>query len=127
MDDGIQCDDGARTCVAGICSDACINSADADVYSELTYVNDDGVTSTGTDAAPYFRIFNPYTQSKKFDAKGIFIKKYCPELLRLNGKTLHDPATLPPAERSKLDYPEPMVDHKQARERALRAFQSVKP
>lgn len=50
VDDGTQCDDGARTCVAGICSDACVNSADADVYSELTYVNDDGVTSTGTDA-----------------------------------------------------------------------------
>lgn len=83
--------------------------------------------STGTDAAPYFRIFNPYTQSKKFDAQGAFIKKYCPELLRLNGKTLHDPSTLPPTERSKLDYPEPMVDHKQARERALRAFQGVKP
>ena len=48
-------------------------------------------SSSGTDAAPYFRIFNPITQSKNFDADGLFIKKYVKELQDLNKKEIHDP------------------------------------
>jgi deoxyribodipyrimidine photo-lyase len=82
--------------------------------------------STGTDAAPYFRIFNPYSQSRKFDPQGIFIKRFCPELSGLSGKDLHDPTTLSPSQKSRLDYPKPIVDHKQARQRALRSFEAIK-
>ncbi len=81
--------------------------------------------STGTDAAPYFRIFNPYLQSKKFDPDGVFIKKFCPELSTLSEKALHDPVKLSSQRRSGVDYPPPIVDHKLARERALRAFRRL--
>lgn len=77
--------------------------------------------STGTDAAPYFRIFNPASQSSKFDAEGRFIKKWCPELAKLNGPELHEPGLLG-LRRHTVDYPEPVVDHAAARERVLRAF-----
>jgi deoxyribodipyrimidine photo-lyase len=52
--------------------------------------------STGADAQPYFRIFNPYTQSEKFDKEGIFIKEHCPELASLNSKTIHRPEGVAP-------------------------------
>ncbi len=73
--------------------------------------------STGTDAAPYFRIFNPITQAKRFDAQGDFIKHYVPELAELSGKALLEPWTVAGHE-----YAPPIVDHKFARERALAAF-----
>ncbi len=78
--------------------------------------------STGTDAAPYFRIFNPVSQSKKFDPEGEFIRKYCPELESLGGKEIHDPFASESLFREEIDYPRPMVDLKEARERALAAF-----
>ncbi len=79
--------------------------------------------STGTDAAPYFRIFNPFSQSKKFDAKGEFIKKYCPELAPVSAKALHDSELLKAEiEFFKVDYPAPVVDHSEARYRAIAAF-----
>lgn len=74
--------------------------------------------STGTDAAPYFRIFNPMTQSKRFDPEGMFIKQYCPELAALNAKEIHEPAK----SKIALDYPQPIVDHRAARERILKMF-----
>lgn len=79
--------------------------------------------SVGTDAAPYFRIFNPWSQSSRFDPEGKFIKEYCPELEQLEAKQLHDPKKLTKALESGLDYPKPMIDHKEGRERALKAFQ----
>lgn len=75
--------------------------------------------STGTDAVPYFRIFNPITQSKKCDPEGDYIRRYVPELASLDQDSIHNPTAL---ERQRLNYPEPMVDLSQARERALAAF-----
>jgi deoxyribodipyrimidine photo-lyase len=75
--------------------------------------------STGTDAAPYFRIFNPITQAKRFDGAGEFIHTWVPELRDLSGKALLEPWTV-----GGHDYPAPIVDHKFARERALAAFKN---
>ena len=81
-------------------------------------------SSTGTDAAPYFRIFNPVTQSEKFDSEGVFIKHWLPELAELNKKEVHNPASRRwPVWRGRL--PAPIVDLKKSRERALAAFQSL--
>ncbi len=78
--------------------------------------------STGTDAAPYFRIFNPTTQSTRFDADGEFIAHWLPELAKLSAKERHAP---PQDLLSNVDYPAPIVDHKAARQRALEAFKSL--
>ena len=72
--------------------------------------------STGTDAAPYFRVFNPIAQSKKFDPHGEFIKRYCPELAMLHAKQIHQPNT------QDLDYPPPIVDLNATRADAIAAF-----
>lgn len=74
--------------------------------------------STGTDSVPYFRIFNPVTQSKRFDPKGEFIRHYVPELAHLSDKDIHMPTKL---NRPK-GYPEPMVDLSYGRNRALTTF-----
>jgi deoxyribodipyrimidine photo-lyase len=87
--------------------------------------------STGTDAAPYFRVFNPVLQSKKFDPRGEFIREMLPALRPLRGDAIHEPWTLPPLEAEALgfrlgrDYPAPIVDHAFARERALAAYAPV--
>lgn len=82
--------------------------------------------STGTDAAPYFRIFNPFSQSKRFDAEGKFIKQLCPELAGVSTKQLHDASKLSAArEKLELSYPDFVVDHKFARERVLAAFKAI--
>ena len=73
--------------------------------------------STGVDAAPYFRIFNPITQSEKFDKKGDFIKKWLPELESV--KNIHDPST---EERRETGYSEHLVDLKQSRKQAIEIF-----
>lgn len=75
--------------------------------------------STGTDAVPYFRIFNPTTQGQRFDADGAFIKRYVPELSALSGKALHQP-------RDVENYPAPIVDHRQSRETCLALFQQIR-
>jgi len=80
-------------------------------------------SSTGTDAAPYFRIFNPITQSKNFDSDGLFIKKYVTELKELDGKEIHDPTE---KIRNHLNYPSQILDLKQSRLRAIEAFNSAK-
>ncbi len=82
--------------------------------------------STGTDAAPYFRIMNPYSQSKKFDPEGEFIRKFVPELAELDAKDIHDPSQFPPIARDRLDYPAPIVDVKASRMRAIEAFKALK-
>lgn len=75
--------------------------------------------ATGTDAAPYFRIFNPFSQSKKFDADGDYIRRFVPELADAPEAALHDPDKLSELD---LDYPAPIIQHAAARERALSAF-----
>lgn len=82
--------------------------------------------STGCDAQPYFRIFNPITQSQKFDPKGQFIRRYVPELANLDDKAIHAPwqaKQLPLGFRLGRDYPHPIVDHAAQRLRALALFE----
>ncbi|ROQ27442.1 deoxyribodipyrimidine photo-lyase [Gallaecimonas pentaromativorans] len=78
--------------------------------------------STGTDAAPYFRIFNPTEQGKRFDPKGQFIRNWVPELQSVSDKYLFEPAAYPGA----LDYPQPIVNHKEARLKTLALFKAIK-
>lgn len=78
--------------------------------------------STGTDAQPYFRIFNPYLQSKKFDPDGVYIRKYVPELRELDNKHIHEPYKY----KHEADYPKPVVDHYEEREKALAMFKALK-
>jgi deoxyribodipyrimidine photo-lyase len=79
--------------------------------------------STGCDAAPYFRVFNPTRQSERFDPDGDFIRRFVPELTSLNAKQIHDP---PQSERDALGYPAPVIDYKAARKRAIAAFEDLK-
>ncbi|TMP31727.1 deoxyribodipyrimidine photo-lyase [Pseudoalteromonas rubra] len=77
--------------------------------------------STGCDAQPYFRIFNPISQSEKFDPQGDFIRKFVPELSEIPAKSIHFPHDY--LQAFSIDgYVEPIVEHKAARERALAAF-----
>ncbi|CAK1884657.1 deoxyribodipyrimidine photo-lyase [Vibrio crassostreae] len=79
-------------------------------------------SSTGCDAQPYFRIFNPITQSEKFDPKGIFIRKYIPELQNIPDKHVHFPHDFIAKNGIDSEYWQPIVEHKQARLRALAFF-----
>ncbi|KAG2186154.1 hypothetical protein INT43_002592, partial [Umbelopsis isabellina] len=86
------------------------------------------VASTGTDAQPYFRIFNPYSQSEKFDPDGIYIKRWVPELAGLKTvAAVHNPhSVLSKKEIAAMGYRDtPIVEHKMARERAIEAFKLV--
>jgi deoxyribodipyrimidine photo-lyase len=86
----------------------------------------------GADAAPYFRIFNPLLQSRKFDADGNYLKHWLPELESLHAEYLHAPWEAPGSVlrgagiRMGKDYPEPIIDHSMARARALKAFDQFK-
>lgn len=80
--------------------------------------------STGTDAAPYFRVFNPTIQSEKFDPDGSYIRKWVNELKDCPVKYIHAPGKWL-KQQGRTDYPQPIVDHKQARERVLEAFKSL--
>ena len=88
--------------------------------------------STGTDSVPYFRIFNPTTQSEKYDKNGDFIKKYIPELRNISSLKIHDPSTLSEKEQNEFqvfigkDYPEPIVSHKERRKLAIKTFEDCK-
>jgi len=83
-------------------------------------------SSSGCDAQPYFRIFNPTSQSEKFDAEGRFIRRYCPELAGLDAKAIHAPWERAPLAMQGVDYPRPVVDHAVARERTLARYAVVK-
>ena len=78
--------------------------------------------STGTDAAPYFRVFNPMTQGERFDPDGDYIKTHVPELRALDTADLHKPQRL--AKYKPEEYPDMIVDLKASRERAIAAFKS---
>ena len=82
--------------------------------------------STGTDAAPYFRIFNPTTQGEKFDREGEFIRRWIPELSHVPGKAIHEPWKWAMKESITLDYPQPIVDHKLARQQTLAAYEAAR-
>lgn len=87
---------------------------------------------TGTDAAPYFRIFNPVSQSQKFDPQGSYIRHWLPELANVSEQYIHAPWQMPPLEQKRVhcqlghDYPNPIIDHKFARDRTLAAYKAVK-
>jgi len=80
------------------------------------------VASTGSDAQPWFRIFNPVTQSRRFDPKGAFIRRYLPELAACPDKWIHAPWLMPEEERLKIEYPDPIVDHAIARRKTLEIY-----
>jgi deoxyribodipyrimidine photo-lyase len=90
------------------------------------------VAGCGADAAPYFRIFNPCTQGEKFDPQGKYTRKFVPELAKLPDKYLFHPWDAPAEVLKKAgitlgeNYPEPMVDLKASRDRALAAYDLVK-
>ena len=80
--------------------------------------------STGTDAVPWFRLFNPVTQSQRFDPQGRFIKQWLPELRELDRREIHDPS---PLSRAMCGYPAPLVGLADSRARALAAFKNLPP
>jgi deoxyribodipyrimidine photo-lyase len=86
----------------------------------------------GTDAAPYFRVFNPVVQGQKFDPNGDYVRRWVAELARVPAKFIHNPWTMPPSEQARAvcvignDYPAPISDHAFARERALAAYAQAK-
>ena len=79
--------------------------------------------STGTDAAPYFRVFNPFSQSQRFDPEGEFIRSFVPELKNVPAKALHDPTKLEKYRPS--DYPQLIVDIKASRKAAIDKFSEI--
>ena len=89
-------------------------------------------SSSGCDAQPYFRIFNPVTQSERFDTEGKFIKRYLPQLAKLNAKQIHAPWLLTQMELEMAgitlgkNYPAPVVIHAEAREKTLARYAVVK-
>jgi deoxyribodipyrimidine photo-lyase len=90
------------------------------------------VTGSGADAAPYFRIFNPVLQGRKFDADGAYVRRWCPELERLPDSFIHAPHEAPEAILRGAgvvigrDYPAPIIDLAEGRARALAAFAAIK-
>lgn len=90
------------------------------------------VAGSGADAAPYFRVFNPILQGKKFDPDGVYVRRWVPELKALPDKLIHQPWTATPLELASAgvtlgkNYPEPIVDHRVGRERALAAYAKLR-
>lgn len=87
--------------------------------------------SVGADAQPYFRVFNPYLQSKKFDPEGAFIREWCPELAGLGNDAIHEPDKFPMEAAAAgiflgETYPFPIVDHSIQREKAVKLLQAAK-
>ncbi len=89
------------------------------------------VAGTGADAAPYFRVFNPVTQSRKFDSGGNYVRTWVPELAGLDSRAIHAPWEVPPLDLAEAGvvlgdtYPEPYVDHAVARDRTLAAYEEA--
>ncbi len=102
---------------------------DADPASNVA--NWQWVAGCGADAAPYFRIFNPVLQGRKFDPEGDYVRAFVPELRQLPAKYIHTPHEAPPhilqeaGIKLGTDYPPPLVDRTRARTRALNAFKSL--
>ncbi len=79
---------------------------------------------TGTDASPYFRIFNPTTQAKRFDPDGDYVRRYVPELADVDTKFVHEPWDAPDGPPA--GYPSPIVDHGEEREESLRRYEATR-
>lgn len=104
----------------------------ADHLIDLDFSSNNGgwqwSASTGVDAQPYFRIFNPYLQSKKFDPDGNYIRKYVSELKNVPSEFIHEPQLLNEKQQDQFgvkigsNYPFPIVDHMKAKEEAIRRF-----
>jgi deoxyribodipyrimidine photo-lyase len=90
------------------------------------------VAGSGADAAPYFRVFNPILQGEKFDPDGAYVRRWVPELAKLPNDLIHEPWSATPLELAAAgvelgkNYPQPIVDHKAGRERALAAYAKVR-
>jgi deoxyribodipyrimidine photo-lyase len=90
------------------------------------------VAGTGPDAAPYFRVFNPVTQSRAHDPTGAYIRRWVPELARLDDTAVHAPWMVGPLELALAgvtlgeQYPAPIVDHAGARVRAIDAYRAAR-
>lgn len=84
------------------------------------------VASTGTDSVPFFRIFNPEIQSKKFDSSGNFIRKYIPELKNVPTSEIHNPHSWIKKQLFSIDYPEPIINHNVCRKTTLSIFNRAK-
>lgn len=90
------------------------------------------VAGSGADAAPYFRVFNPILQGEKFDPDGGYVRRWVPELAQLPDDLIHQPWTATPIELASAGielgktYPQPIIDHKQGRERALAAYAKIR-
>jgi deoxyribodipyrimidine photo-lyase len=82
------------------------------------------VAGSGTDPAPFFRIFNPVTQGEKFDPNGDYVRRYVPELRHLAGKAAHEPWISP--EGYAHGYPPRIVDHAAERAEALRRYEAIR-
>ncbi len=82
--------------------------------------------STGADAAPYFRVFNPVSQARRFDADGVYVRRFVPELASLPAPAIHEPWALPPLQRQALDYAEPIIDLAASRRQAIEAFAAAR-
>lgn len=82
------------------------------------------VAGSGADAAPYFRVFNPFTQAARFDPEAAYLKRWLPELAALPSRLLHQPWR-DPSVLTRCGYPEPMVDVAASRQLALEAFKEL--
>ncbi|MFC0401325.1 cryptochrome/photolyase family protein [Paraburkholderia rhizosphaerae] len=109
----------------------------AEMLNDFDFAANNGnwqwAASTGCDAQPWFRIFNPVTQSEKFDPQGRFIKRYLPQLENVPPKWIHAPWLATDEQRAEwgvtlgVHYPQPIVDHAHARQRTLERFGASKP
>jgi deoxyribodipyrimidine photo-lyase len=119
----------ARMIVASfLCKDLLIDWREGERYFMQQLIDGDTAANnggwqwtagTGTDAQPYFRVFNPVSQSRKFDPDGMYIRRWLPELRDVNDKFIHAPFESP---TPPLNYPMPIVEHNFARQRTLQAF-----
>jgi deoxyribodipyrimidine photo-lyase len=120
-----------------LCKDLLINWQEGEKWFMEQLVDGDSASNnggwqwsagTGTDAAPYFRIFSPVLQGKKFDPNGNYVRRWLPELVDVPEKYIHTPWEMPLDLQSKISffvgktYPKPIVDHSEARERTLAAY-----
>jgi deoxyribodipyrimidine photo-lyase len=103
---------------------------DADVPQNVG--NWQWVAGTGTDAAPYFRVFNPVTQGKRFDPDGEYVRRWVPELAGLAAPAVHAPWEAAPLDVAAAGvvlgdtYPQPIVDHAEARVEAIAAYEAAR-
>ncbi|MCB2106206.1 MAG: FAD-binding domain-containing protein, partial [Rhodobacteraceae bacterium] len=90
------------------------------------------VAGCGSDAAPYFRVFNPILQGLKFDGDGTYVRRWVPEIAQLPDEWLHKPWDAPENALREAGvvlgktYPYPIIDHKEGRARALKAFEQLR-